>query len=694
MSGSFPSGSAANLPAPAQGLSEDVGAGYSHQPDPPPARAGKRRRGLVWAALAVPAIGWTALYAGAATPLKGALAREASAALNREVSIAGPVRILLTPLSVTISAADVRIANPAWARSDTLLDVSDLTARFATFDFLIGRAVPRALALRGGTLDLERSADGKAMSWADGQRETAYDLTAIRRLDADGVTLRYHDPARDAQARIALSAGGPGLIAMAGNGTVADERFAMRGTLETSESRDAAIDLNARMQGLSLALSGTAERPSALATARLQARAEGADFARLADLAGIALPAMPGYALSGQLSHAPQGWLFSRIEGRIGRTDISGKLTLDKRGARPRIVGRLASRQLDLADARALFGLHDAPLIEADALGPLAPTRARLMPDASLSPEALGQVDAVVDYSAAGIIGTTQAPRHLTMRLALVGGILQLSPASVDMAGGFVSSDLLVDARTSPALVRADIRLSPTPMGRLLDDWGIAPAGTTVMAKGRVELTGRGTTLREALGQANGRMALVIPGGEMRTRRASASALDMATLSEAMFRDEAQQATDVNCGLIAFTVRNGLASADPILIDTGGHVLSGSGFLDLRDESLNLRLQADGKRLAFFSRPNPLRIAGTLADPLVAREPIAWASPASFLGFTFPLPNLRAMFGFVDPDQARAPACGPLLRAAPAAAQRDREATGQLALNEGPATRPMGRARR
>src|SRR5690606_23763130 len=129
----------------------------------------------------------------------------------------------------------------------------------------------------------------------------------------------------------------------------------------------------------------------------------------------------------------------------------------------------------------------------------MATHAARLMPDASLSPQALAGFDAVIDYSAQQIGGTRHTLSHLDMRLALVEGRLMVSPASVDLAGGFVSSDIFIDARRSPAQARYDVRLSPTPMGALLAGWGIAPDESTALARGRIQLNGRGETLRETL---------------------------------------------------------------------------------------------------------------------------------------------------------------------------------------------------
>lgn len=640
-----------------------------------PAPAGTptgRRRALLWATVALPVVGWAALAAGAATPLRGLVERHASAAFGQRVTIDGPLRIFVTPLSVTVTAGHVRIANPKWALGDTLLDAETVSARLATFDLLIGKAGFRSLAISNGTLNLERSKRGDRVNWAIARPGTLFDSGAIRSIDADRLAVQYRDHGRDVQARLMLAQGGRGIIDLSGEGSLGGRRFALTGTVRSAEETPARFDLRAHTDDFAFAISSEADAPFTLRANGLDASARGRDFAQLAALGGVTLPALPDYEIKARIDSGRGGWHFSHVSGRIGGTDFSGKLTLDQRRDRPRIVAQLASRTLALADARQLLGIHDGSAAMLDEETGLRFTP-RLLPDATLSPEALQRFDAVVDYRADAISGSDHQLGHLTMTLALVGGRLQISPASVDLGGGFVASDLFIDARRSPALVRGDIRLSPTPMGRLLRDWGIAPAGTTAMVKGRIQLTGRGDTLREAIGHADGRMALIIPGGVARMEQASASSLDMANMSDALFRDGADDnAAAIRCGLIAFTVRDGLATADPILIDTDGHVLTGRGALDLREERLDLRLNADGKATAFFTRLSPVRLGGTLTDPVLEREPVSWFSQSGFFGL--PLPNLATILGFVDPDGAQAPACGPILRGAPERAQHERGA--------------------
>src|SRR3546814_19212175 len=87
------------------------------------------------------------------------------------------------------------------------------------------------------------------------------------------------------------------------------------------------------------------------------------------------------------------------------------------------------------------------------------------------------------------------------------------------MAGGFFSSDIEINARRRPVQTRYDIRLAPTPMGRLLSSWGAVESGTTGTLKARAELTGEGDSVRESLAPTGGRIAVIMPAGTFRTRK-------------------------------------------------------------------------------------------------------------------------------------------------------------------------------
>lgn len=616
----------------------------------PVRRAFAPRRLFVGGAFVVPVVAWGALALGAATPLRGLVASRASAALGQDVSISGPLRIIVTPFSIRFSADNVRIAGAQ--AGPELLRVDRAEAGIAWFDLLIGRAGLRALSLRDGTLQLVRTPDGRR-NWGPNGSGKRIDLATLREIRADNLRLHYSDAVSKLRADLDLADGGAGVVRLTGHAGSGPNKFALQGMLRSGADEAAQIEILLRNAGSNLRLAGMAETPLKLGTSALKASAQGRDFAQLAALAGIALPSLPGYALQADVSRSGQRWRFSHVAGHIGGTDLAGSLTLDRRGARPAAVARLRSQTLDPADIKRLFGLAPAP--------------GGQLPELAFDRAALSSFDAVIEYRAERLADGTNEPVHLNMKLALVRGALLVSPASIDLAGGFLSSDLLIDTRQKPALVRADIRLSPAPMGQLLAGWGIAPTGTTATMRGRVVLTGRGDRLSDALGNASGRIALIMPGGDVHVRQASSASLDAGNVGAAIFRTAGPVTSGLNCGLIAFTVDNGIARADPALLDTRDHLIKATGSIDLRAQRLDMRLSAEGKAFALFARPNPVRISGSMWSPELIREPVSWFRPANLFGLTVHLPDLGEILGFVDPHETQAPVCGTLLRSRSAA---------------------------
>ncbi|HEX7743493.1 MAG TPA: AsmA family protein, partial [Sphingobium sp.] len=125
------------------------------------------------------------------------------------------------------------------------------------------------------------------------------------------------------------------------------------------------------------------------------------------------------------------------------------------------------------------------------------------------------------------------------------------------------------------------------------------------------------------------------------------------------------------CGLIAFSVRYGVAAADPIIIDSSKNVMLGRGGFSFRNESLDLAFRADGKKFSLFSGQSPVGVKGYFAKPrvdVISPELIARGGVAAALGVV--ATPLASVLAFVDIGDAKSAACGPVLSGATAVAQR------------------------
>ena len=282
------------------------------------------------------------------------------------------------------------------------------------------------------------------------------------------------------------------------------------------------------------------------------------------------------------------------------------------------------------------------------------------------------QFDADLRWTVTDVKSRNLPISDVDLTLDLERGRLALSPLTFDMARGHVASDLVFDTRPRPSAVSYDIRLSPTPLGRLLAGYGVEEAGTSGTVKGRIQLNGRGDTIHDSLATASGRIAFILPSGTFWTRNVQLSELDLGTFVQKMFEKKLKEPVRINCGLIGFTVRDGVAAADPILIDTTRNVMLGRGGFSFRTEGLDLAFRADGKKFSLFSGQSPVAINGSFAKPgidVISQQLMARAGVG--LGLALVASPLAAVLAFVDVGDAKGAACGPVLAGATAAAQRD-----------------------
>ena len=224
-----------------------------------------------------------------------------------------------------------------------------------------------------------------------------------------------------------------------------------------------------------------------------------------------------------------------------------------------------------------------------------------------------------------------------------------------------------------PAVVTDyDIRLSPTPMGRLLAGWGVEESGTTGTVKARVQMKGVGNSVRDSLAASNGRIAVIMPKGDFWTRNVQLSELDIGTFVQKLLQKKLKKPVQINCGLIAFTVRDGIAAADPILIDTDQNVITAKGGFSFRNEAIDLNVRANAKKFSLFSAQSPLgaerlfraaRAMAIVSPQLITRGAVG-------LGLGIFASPLAAVLAFVDLGDAKSADCGPVLQGATAAAQR------------------------
>ncbi len=673
--------------ARALGYSMDQAHAADSPVSPTAARAGWRRWAirLLIGLITVLAAIWLVLFVTKGRFLRHPFESIVGKLTHRSVTVGGDFQLYFAPWRIKFVAEKIAVSNPGWATRPNLFTADRIDSRIAPLSLLFGRRRFTWLELTNGAVDLEWTPDHRTNSWTFSDKKGGKRLE-FPRIDVavvKGTTVRYRDPRMRVTADLALAdfqsqdARIGRAVGVRGKGVIRETPFVLNAQLLSPDAtaNRGKNELVARMRtaGNIVDVTGTLPSIADVENVPLHTRARGKDLSTLLEVIGVVIPRTRTYDIHAQLVKDGDVYRFTRMKGTFGDSDLTGKLTVTH-GARLHLDSTLATDKLDIIDAAPFIGYNPDIVATKGAEAAAAATGVgprRLLPDAALPIATMQRFDADLKWTIRTVRSRRVPISNVDLTLALDRGKLTLSPLKFAMARGNVSSDLLFDTRQRPSLVRYDIRLSPTPLGRLLAGWGVAEAGTTGTVKGRVQLTGRGDTIHDSLASANGRMAFILPAGSLWTKNAQLAELDIGTFVQKMFEKELKEPVRINCGLIAFTVRGGVAAADPILIDTSKNVITGRGGFSFRNEALDMAVRADAKTFSLFSGQSPVGITGSFAHPRI--DPISGdllARAGAGLGLAVVATPLAGVLAFVDVGDAKAAACGPVLSGARASAQR------------------------
>ncbi len=636
---------------------------------------------LVAAVIVSLLVAWLVLFVTKGRFLKRTFEHTASRSLDRKVIVGGDFQLYFDPITIHFVAERLQIGNPQWAGAVNFFSADRIDTRIATLPLIVGTHRINWLDLAGGRIDLQWDASGRRNTWTFGNGEgKPLDLPTIRRAALTGTRIHYGDPRMQLVADMRfepIRAVGTRVsddIGFDGTGLLRGRPFTLSGQLlspnETIGGGRNRFALHAAAASDRLEVVGTLAAPTRVEGADLAVRATGANLARLFDFIGVAVPDTRSYRLAAHLTKLGDEWRFTRLNGRFGKSDLAGHFTIAKPADRIKINADLNSRSVDIVDLGPFIG-YDPNGLATGAVARQVGSVPRILPDAPLRIDALAAFDAHLVYAVKDIRAPSLPISDVALVLDLDRGLLKLSPLTFDMSRGHLSSDIIIDARRQPIVTDYDIRLAPTPLGRLLAGWGVDESGTTGTLKARVQLKGQGGSVHDSLSTANGRIAIILPKGTMWTRNVQLSELDIGTFITKMFAKKLERPVAINCGLIAFTVRDGHAVADPVLIDTTKNVVTARGGFSFADESLDLAVNADAKTFSFFSGQSPVGIKGHFARPgldIISPELLARAGVG--IGLAVVATPLAAIIAFIDPGDAKAADCGPVLAGASAAAQR------------------------
>jgi uncharacterized protein involved in outer membrane biogenesis len=634
---------------------------------------------------------WLVLFVTKGRFLKHTFERIASYHTGRTVKVAGDFNLYLDPIAAKFLAEGLTISNPDWASKPNLFQAKLLDARIDTFSFLFGdRSRIHWINVQNGDADLEWDRLHRQNTWTFGKTEgKPFQMPLIQRAQIAGTDARYRDPRMQFAANIrfepisAENSRFANNIRFAGSGTMRGNAFRLWGSQSSPNQLIAGgenkFELHVDGARTHIDAAGTLPGATVIEGADLAVAARGQNMRDLFDLIGVAVPDTRAYRLRAHLVKQGEDYRFTRLVGSYGNSDLAGALTVTIPADPHRrmfLKASLASRHVDIVDIGPFIGYEPNKLATQGATAAATTQHAQdgvphILPDAPLRIDAIKGFDARVDYRVATIKQPFVPVSNIVLGVDLDHSLLKLRPLNFDIAGGRLSSDITINARTPRVATDYDVRLSRTPIGKLFYKTGVEEAGTTGVIMARANLHGTGDSLRKSLANSSGRIAIILPQGSFWTKYIQLSEFDVGVFLQRLLQDKLKKPVSVNCGLIAFTVRDGIAAADPILIDTTKNVMTAKGGFSFKDESLSMAFRADAKKFSLFSGQSPVGIGGYFARPkmqIITPHLLTRTGAGVALGVV--ASPIAALIAFVDPGDAKSAACGPVLAGATAAAQR------------------------
>lgn len=630
-------------------------------------------------------LAWGVLYVTKGRFLKHPFESVAGGLTHRTVSVKGDFQLYFDPFDLKFTAEGLRISNPAWASRPDLFHAARIDTRIAPLSLLFGRRHMRWLTLENGTVDLEWNAAHSTNTWTFSATKGGKPLEfpTIDRATVSGTSVRYRDPRMQLLADLGIdtirsTATHIGdAVRFKGNGKLRVTPFTVSGALLSPNQTVARgrnkLEMVADAGHNHIEVTGDLPSLADIEKVPLQTRASGRDIAELLNIIGVAVPNTRSYRLKAQLVKDGDLFSFTHLTGRFGDSDLAGSFSVNNIRPRLKLEANLTTRVLDIVDLAPFIGYDPDKVAAKGKAGAIRQVGGHpmVLPDTPLKVDSLRNFDATLDYKVRTLRAKSLPVSNIDLKLSLDNSLLKLSPLTFDMARGHLSSDIAINARRQPVVTDYDIRLSPTPMGVLLAGFGVEESGTSGTIRARIKMKGTGDSVHDSLAHSNGRIAIVMPHGTFWTRNAQLAELDIGTFIQKMFEHELKKPVEINCGLIGFTVRNGVAAADPILIDTTKNVMLGRGGFSFRTEAIDLAFRADGKKFSLFSGQSPVGIHGYFAKPSIdVISPQLIGRAGAGLGLAIVATPIAGILAFVDVGDAKSAACGPVLAGADAAAQR------------------------
>ncbi|MDB5764778.1 MAG: asmA family protein [Herminiimonas sp.] len=527
-----------------------------------------------------------------------------------------------------ISARDIVFGNPDWVKAaPNMAEVRQVTFSLSPLALLGKKIAVRNLLLEEPLLFLERAKDGKnnwtlksdtSSKWQFELKQIGFSKGKVHLVDAvkrADLTVNIDTLNDSAAAGYSLDwkvAGSLDKAAVSGGGKAG-------GILSLQQqSTPYPVEADVRIGKTAVAFKGTLTDPRSFAALDVRLKLAGVSMAKLYSLTGIPFPETPAFAtegrLIGKIGKQSSEWKYEKFSGRVGSSDLSGTVEYQSKQPRPYLKATLVSNVLKLQDLAPLIGADSkASKANRDAVTVQPPDK--VLPAEPFKTERWTSIDADVRFTGRKILRAKQLPiENLVTDLRLQDGVLSLQPLDFGIAGGNLTSTIVMDGRGKPIKAQMKISARHLKLKQLFSTFQSMQASLGEI-NGDASLSATGNSIAAMLGSSNGEIKAFINGGTVSKLLLEEIGLNIGSVILTQITGDRQ--AKLNCMASDFAVTNGLMQTRTFLIDTEDAFLHIAGQINLAQEQLALTIKPDTKTLRIISLRAPLYVTGSFKSPKV-----------------------------------------------------------------------------
>jgi uncharacterized protein involved in outer membrane biogenesis len=575
-------------------------------------------------------------------------------------------------------ANDVHVGNPAGMMAGDMASVRQFSFSLNPLALLDKRIAIPVLRFEAPKVDLQRNADG-ANNWTfkPADQPSRWKLDLERVIFTGGVV-----HLTDAIQKADLTAEVDTINADPVYGVGWKVRGTYNGGAVTGSGKAGAVlslkqqttpyplQADIRMGLTRIALEGTLTKPTRLAALDLRLKLSGASMARLYNLTGLLLPETPAFSTEGRLigniDDKSSHWTYDKFKGKVGASDIGGRLEYQTGKPRGLLSGAVISRLLQFSDLAPLIGADSNASKAARGVAPVQPP-GKVLPVEAFRTERWKSIDADVRFTADRIVREKQLPiRKLSTHLLMKDGVLMLNPLTFDMAGGTLSSNIKLDGsgREGKNAIKATAKVT----ARHIQIKQLFPTIDKLQAtvgeiNGDAQLSGTGNSVATLLAASNGEVKTLINQGTVSKLLLEEMGLNIGNVVlTKLFGD---RPVKLNCMATDFAASNGVLQTRVFVVDTDEAIITADGTINLANEQINLTLRPQTKSVRIFSLRAPLYVRGSFSNPDVSVDKgvLALKAGGAIALATLAAP-VAALLPLVNTGPGENSECGKLLAAA------------------------------